>query len=175
MIYPLAINLKSNCAFTNNVSEYVLEIESSIETTKHCLLTAQLVDGKGYTAMIKDITEQKKREEIKKSQDLAEQSAKIKERFLASVSHEMHTPMNAILGIINLDIQMPKMNGYEATQYIRQQMPFSIKNIPILAMTAHAHISQNEEYKRYGMNDFVLKPFNPQLLFKKINQYLPVP
>lgn len=75
--------------------------------------------------------------------------------------------------IILMDIQMPKMNGYEATQYIRQEMPESVTQIPILAMTAHAHISQNEEFKQYGMNDFVLKPFDPQQLFQKINQYLP--
>lgn len=74
--------------------------------------------------------------------------------------------------IILMDIQMPIMNGYETTKYIRTKMSTKIANIPILAMTAHAHISQDETFKKYGMNDYVLKPFNPELLFQKINHYL---
>lgn len=75
--------------------------------------------------------------------------------------------------IILMDIQMPVMDGYETTKYIRQKMPKKIARLPILAMTAHAYISQDENFKQYGMNDFVLKPFNPEQLFQKINQYLP--
>ncbi len=73
--------------------------------------------------------------------------------------------------IILMDIQMPIMDGYEATQYIRNQMP-DICNMPILAMTAHAHISKDEKFKEYGMDDFVLKPFEPKQLFNKIAKYV---
>lgn len=76
-----------------------------------------------------------------------------------------------VFDIILMDIQMPKMNGYETTQYIQQKMPPKIAKIPILAMTAHAHISQNGKFKEYGMDDFVLKPFEPVQLFQKISQY----
>ncbi|MFT7605615.1 MAG: CheY-like chemotaxis protein [Saprospiraceae bacterium] len=43
--------------------------------------------------------------------------------------------------------------------------------MPILAMTAHAHIAKDEKFKEYGMDDFVLKPFEPSQLFEKITKY----
>ena len=46
-----------------------------------------------------------------------------------------------------------------------------MRDVPILAMTAHAHISKDKQYLEYGMNDFVLKPFEPSQLFSKIAQY----
>lgn len=73
--------------------------------------------------------------------------------------------------IILMDIQMPIMDGYETTAYIRNKMPPAIAQIPILAMTAHAHIAKDEKFKEYGMDDYVLKPFEPKQLFKKITQY----
>ena len=73
--------------------------------------------------------------------------------------------------IILMDIQMPIMDGYEATHYIRNHMP-AISDMPILAMTAHAHISKDEKFKEYGMDDFVLKPFEPKQLFNKIAKYV---
>ena len=39
-------------------------------------------------------------------------------------------------------------------------------------MTAHAHISKDEKFKEYGMDDFVLKPFEPEQLFYKIAKYV---
>jgi PAS domain S-box-containing protein len=74
--------------------------------------------------------------------------------------------------IILMDIQMPIMDGEEATKYIRTQLPPEKGRIPILAMTAHAHISKDEKYKELGMDDFVLKPFDPQQLFNKIAKYV---
>ncbi len=74
--------------------------------------------------------------------------------------------------IILMDIQMPVMDGYEATQQIRNNLPAHKACIPILAMTAHAHISKDGKFKEYGMDDFVLKPFEPQQLFNKIAKYV---
>lgn len=73
--------------------------------------------------------------------------------------------------IILMDIQMPILDGYETTHYIRNEMPAEIAQIPILAMTAHAHIAKDEKFKEYSFNDFVLKPFEPQQLFEKITHY----
>ncbi len=55
--------------------------------------------------IIQDVTEAKQAEEMRKARDVAERSAKMKESFIASISHEMRTPMNAILGMSNLVIQ----------------------------------------------------------------------
>ena len=74
--------------------------------------------------------------------------------------------------IILMDIMMPIMDGYEATQFIRNNLPPEKGSLPILAMTAHANISKDEQYKEYGMDDFVLKPFKPEQLFGKIAQYV---
>ncbi len=74
--------------------------------------------------------------------------------------------------LVLMDIQMPVMDGYEATHYIRENFPPEKSNIPILAMTAHAHISKDEKFREYGMDDFVLKPFEPEDLFHKIAKYI---
>ncbi|HFA49242.1 MAG TPA: response regulator, partial [Bacteroidetes bacterium] len=60
--------------------------------------------------------------------------------------------------IVLMDIQMPVMDGYEATKYIREHFPPEKANLPILAMTAHAHMSKDEKFREYGMDDCVLKP-----------------
>lgn len=73
--------------------------------------------------------------------------------------------------IVLMDIQMPIMDGYETTKYIRENMPEAVAKLPVLAMTAHAHISKDEKFKEHGFDDFVLKPFEPKQLFSKIVQY----
>ncbi len=74
--------------------------------------------------------------------------------------------------IILMDVQMPVRDGFSTTEYIRQHMPPPACETPILAMTAHAHIALNEEFRRRGMDDYVLKPFEPEQLFQKIEYYL---
>ena len=73
--------------------------------------------------------------------------------------------------VVLMDIQMPIMDGYEAATYVRANLVGPMRDVPILAMTAHAHISKDKQYLEYGMNDFVLKPFEPSQLFSKIAQY----
>lgn len=70
--------------------------------------------------------------------------------------------------IILMDIQMPKMDGYEATRQIRNQLPIPKCNVPIMAMTAH--VMPNEEDKCYkaGMNGYISKPFDTATLYSKI-------
>lgn len=78
---------------------------------------------------------------------------------------------NQTFDLVLMDIQMPIMDGYEATVHIRKNMP-QCNDLPILAMTAHAHIAKDEKYKEYGMDDYVLKPFKPEELFYKIKKYI---
>ena len=73
--------------------------------------------------------------------------------------------------LVLMDIQMPIMDGYEASAYVREHLEGPMRDVPILAMTAHAHISKDKQYLEYGMQDFVLKPFEPKQLFSKIAQY----
>lgn len=83
-----------------------------------------------------------------------------------------HLEQEAPFDIILMDLQMPVMDGFETAKYIREQMTEPAASLPILAMTAHAHISEGEKYKEFGMNDYLLKPFDPQQLFEKIVNYL---
>ncbi|MEQ8705144.1 MAG: response regulator [Phaeodactylibacter sp.] len=73
------------------------------------ICTASLLsNGKAfYNGIIQDITERKQAQELKKERDVAEQAAKVREQFIASISHEMRTPMNAILGMSNLLTETP--------------------------------------------------------------------
>jgi len=80
--------------------------------------------------------------------------------------------MQETYDIILMDLQMPVMDGYETTTYIRNNMPPAIADIPILAMTAHTHIAEGNKFREFGMNDYLLKPFDPQQLFEKIVNYL---
>lgn len=70
--------------------------------------------------------------------------------------------------LILMDIQLPEMDGYEATQCIRNQMGPPKCNIPIVAMTAHAFSDEKSKCLKAGMNDYISKPFDEDLLYTKI-------
>lgn len=70
--------------------------------------------------------------------------------------------------ILLMDIQLPEMDGYETTLYIRQQMPPPTCSIPIIAMTAHAIHSEEEKCISVGMNGYISKPFKWEVLKGKI-------
>ncbi len=70
--------------------------------------------------------------------------------------------------IILMDIQMPEMDGYEATRQIRHHLPPPKSNTPIMAMTAHVLPSEEEKCNEAGMNGYIAKPFNPDVLYAKI-------
>ena len=67
--------------------------------------------------------------------------------------------------IILMDMDMPVMNGYEAATIIRKEMK---NNIPIIAVTAHAMADEKERCLSIGMNDYISKPINANLLFEKM-------
>lgn len=76
-----------------------------------------------------------------------------------------HTP-----DIILMDMQMPVMDGIEATRQIRSNPAFS--NVPIIAMTANAMQADRELCMEVGMNDYIAKPFDPNQLFSVLLKWL---
>jgi PAS domain S-box-containing protein len=67
--------------------------------------------------------------------------------------------------IILMDLQMPEMNGFEATKYIREIMH---SQIPIIALTADVTTTDLKKCKSVGMNDYISKPVDEKLLYDKI-------
>ncbi len=67
--------------------------------------------------------------------------------------------------IILMDLQMPEMNGFEATDYIRNKMNL---NIPIIALTADVTTVDLAKCRSVGMNDYIAKPIDERVLYSKI-------
>jgi two-component system sensor histidine kinase/response regulator len=73
--------------------------------------------------------------------------------------------------VILMDIQMPEMSGFEATKEIRN-LESDFRNVPIIAMTAHAMAGDREKSIEAGMNDHVTKPINPHELFEALLKWI---
>ena len=71
---------------------------------------------------------------------------------------------------IIMDIQMPEMDGFEATKLISKQC--QCDTLPIVAMTAHAMSGDREKCLAVGMNDYVTKPIDVKLLFATLQKWL---
>jgi len=63
------------------------------------------------------------------------------------------------------------MGGLEATQIIRTKSEAYYQQLPIIALTASMLTSEVNEISKAGMNDYVLKPFDPKNLYEKLTKY----
>jgi two-component system, cell cycle response regulator DivK len=73
--------------------------------------------------------------------------------------------------LILMDIQLPIMDGYTATNHIKANP--ALRSIPIIAVTSYALASEEKKARAAGCDDYVTKPFSPRQLLAKIRQYLP--
>ena len=79
---------------------------------------------------------------------------------------EMHRP-----DLILMDIQLPGLDGYEATRRIKANRV--LRQIPIIAVTSYALSGDDIKAKEAGSDGYVTKPFSPRALLAKIREYLP--
>lgn len=75
-----------------------------------------------------------------------------------------------VFDLVLMDVQMPYMDGIEATRKIREEL--GLRDLPIIAMTAHAMTGDRERCIQAGMNDYASKPVNPTTLVHTIMRYL---
>ena len=78
-------------------------------------------------------------------------------------------PQPPAFDVVLMDLQMPEMDGHTATRLLRADSRF--KDLPILAMTAHALVEERERCLQAGMNDHVTKPIDPDALFAAIARW----
>lgn len=74
--------------------------------------------------------------------------------------------------LILMDCQMPVMDGFEATKIIRQMTDSKKSKIPIVALTANAMKDDDEKCIQAGMNDYISKPIDNEILAKKVAQWI---
>ena len=73
-----------------------------------------------------------------------------------------------VYSLVLMDLQMPEMDGYQATDIIRSELNL---DVPIIAMTAHAMAGEKEKCLQLGMNDYVSKPIKETALYNTIARH----
>ncbi len=72
--------------------------------------------------------------------------------------------------LILMDMQLPLLDGYEATKQIKANQ--EINNIPIIAVTSYAMVGDREKTLNAGCNGYIEKPINPETFLDELNKYL---
>ncbi len=73
--------------------------------------------------------------------------------------------------LILMDIQLPVLDGYEATRRIKSDP--ALKNIPVIAVTSYALSGDEQRARAAGCDSYVTKPFSPRDLLARVRSYLP--
>ncbi|MHB8206585.1 PAS domain-containing protein [Mucilaginibacter sp.] len=93
--------------------------------------------------------------------DFAENGQEAVDKIISNMNYD----------IVLMDIHMPIMGGLEATQIIRGKTDAYFQQLPIIALTASMLSNEINQMDNAGMNDFILKPFDPKTLFDKLSKY----
>ncbi|HYX35227.1 MAG TPA: response regulator [Oligoflexus sp.] len=140
-----------------------LQDESKVRPTRTNAADQPLLNLKGIKVLFVDDAPDN-RELVCRMLGLAEAEVELACTGVEGVEKGMRGNYNVIL----MDIQMPEMDGYEATTRLRNM---GFKN-PILAVTAHTRRENLEQCLKVGCDDFVCKPINRTLLIQKIKEHM---
>ncbi|WP_417795591.1 response regulator [Terasakiella pusilla] len=147
-------------AFGNEVLKEV--VETNFETVKN--LALEDIQG-AHILLVED-----NRINQQVAQELLEQA-----KFSVEIAENGKEALNKLntdsYDCVLMDIQMPVMGGYEATKLIRAQKRFA--DLPIVAMTANAMVSDKQAALKAGMNDHISKPINTKTLFQVLHNVIP--
>ena len=109
---------------------------------------------------------------------------KLASRLLEKRGHKVTTVANgreavealerSRFDVVLMDVQMPEMDGWTATEIIRKREQESNTHVPILALTAHAMKDYENRCYQAGMDGFVSKPLEPAQLFKAVEAVIQV-
>ena len=89
---------------------------------------------------------------------------------LEAVRKLLEQPVPPNVDVVLMDLQMPEMDGYQATRKIRSDPRFA--SFPIIAMTAHATVEERQKCLEAGMNGHVSKPIDPSALFETLERFV---
>lgn len=157
--------LGKGTTFIINLSHKIAEIETEVSAKAKHNDEVDLVGKRLLLAEDNDLNAEIAMEILGEIGIVAER-AEDGERVIEMLTKAESNYYDAIL----MDVQMPKMNGYEATRIIRQFSDKVKAEIPILAMTANAFDEDKQEAIKAGMNGHLSKPINIGELMKKLNE-----
>ena len=88
----------------------------------------------------------------------------------------------AAYDLVLMDMNMPGMNGLDTSRAIREveaalpaEHPYSGRPVPILILTSYNPGDKLEEFRRAGANDFLYKPFQPEVVKEVLTKWIPIP
>ncbi|MNJ92145.1 Autoinducer 2 sensor kinase/phosphatase LuxQ [compost metagenome] len=158
----ISVSSKSG-EYTKFTFELLFEVPKEQEQAESRSATVDYSDLRGKILMCED----------------NEANSMLAQQLFASTGIELDIAKNGREGVelfrqkaydlVLMDIQMPEMDGYQATGYIRNELS---SGIPIIALTAHSVSKEKEKCIAAGMNDYLPKPFKKNELFDKVRQWI---
>ncbi len=143
----------------------------SEERLKQRLAAEEDVDGSALNGLSILVVDDNEYNRIV-ARDTLEAKAKVKIDTVASAKEGLALLQQKHYDVVLMDVQMPVMNGFDATRYIREQMDVPVKNIPVIALTASVLRTDLDKCKAAGMNLYVSKPFKASQLIGAIAEVL---
>jgi signal transduction histidine kinase/CheY-like chemotaxis protein/HPt (histidine-containing phosphotransfer) domain-containing protein len=154
---------------------FILPLEKgSSEKLKERLTLEHSIDGHILDGLRILITDDNEYNRIVAT-DTLKSKANVEIREATNGQEAIELVKNNVFDIILMDVQMPVMNGFDATRYIRSQGTDQAKKIPIIALTASVLRTDLDKCLEAGMNSYIPKPFNPQQLIIGIANVLKIP